>query len=184
MCPTPGGRQQLSVRRSADRQGWPQTSKEGSQMSDITFIEKPLPVLILAQRATTVADSTEIAAWMGPAFEQLAAGLGAAGVAIEGPSVSWYRANDSGLEIAAGFPIRAGAELPADIELQELPAVARAVTCVHHGSMATIGESWQTLFQHLADTGATPVDRCREVYLHAPMGDQSDWVTELQQPIS
>ena len=58
------------------------------------------------------------------------------------------------------------------------------MTVIHHGSMATIGDSWQALARHVDDRGLHPVGVSREVYLETPMNDSNARVTELQQPVA
>ena len=70
------------------------------------------------------------------------------------------------------------------MEIADLPAVPKAVTVIHRGCMATIGDSWPALARHIDDRGLESIGVCREVYLETPMDDQSVWVTELQQPVA
>jgi DNA-binding transcriptional MerR regulator len=66
-----------------------------------------------------------------------------------------------------------------------LAEIERAVTVLHHGSMETIGDTWQALAHHLEEKGYQAEGIAREVYLHMPMdGDPATWVTEVQQPIA
>ena len=67
--------------------------------------------------------------------------------------------------------------------MSDLPAVERALTVIHRGSMATIGDTWQALVTAVDARGLTAAEPCREVYLETPMDDQDAWVTELQQPV-
>jgi effector-binding domain-containing protein len=50
--------------------------------------------------------------------------------------------------------------------------------------MARIGESWQALHRWVSDNGYRYDGPCRELYVRAESDDQSDWVTELQQPVT
>ena len=97
-----------------------------------------------------------------------------------GVAVGYYLTAEDGLECHAGFAYD-GAAVDG-VEIGELPAVEEAVTLVHLGSMATIGESWQAIGGWLGDNGAEPSAACREIYLETPMDSQDGWVTELQQP--
>jgi effector-binding domain-containing protein len=153
-------------------------------MSDLEFVDKPLKAAHVAQLTTVVADTGEISEWMTPAYQRLVGTLTAAGAPPREPSISWYEADGTGLRVGASFPTALDTSPGEEVEIADLPAVPTAVTVIHRGTMATIGESWQTLERHIADRGLESVGVCREVYLETPMDDQSAWVTELQQPVA
>jgi len=71
-----------------------------------------------------------------------------------------------------------------NIEIIELPAVPEAICGVHLGAMDTIHESWQSVHEEVLARGLVATGPCREVYVRSESDDQSDWVTELQQPVS
>ena len=50
-------------------------------------------------------------------------------------------------------------------EVVDLPAVEQAVTTVHHGSMPSIGASWEGLERWIRRNGGEPSGVCRELYL-------------------
>jgi DNA-binding transcriptional MerR regulator/effector-binding domain-containing protein len=157
--------------------------KEGT-MSELEYVEKSLPAVRLAQVTGRVTDMSELGTTIGPAFDRLAAGLSAAGVALQAPSVAWYDGDADGTTWGVGFPTALDSidHVP-DAEIADLPAAPRAVTVIHRGSMATIGDTWQALATAVDATGLTAYGPCREVYLETPMEDQDAWVTELQQPV-
>ena len=68
-------------------------------------------------------------------------------------------------------------------DIVELPPVPRAATVLHHGSMDTIGDTWQELVRHVEASGHRATGLAREVYLAMPPGDPDAWVTELQEPL-
>jgi hypothetical protein len=49
--------------------------------------------------------------------------------------------------------------------------------------MDRIAESWQELHSEIFARGLIHAGPCRELYVRAISEDQSDWVTELQQPV-
>jgi DNA-binding transcriptional MerR regulator len=153
-------------------------------MSDLEFVDKPLDAAHVAQLTTVVADTTEISQWMGPAYERLSETLAASGAPPRMPAISWYESDGAGLRIGAAFPTALDSPPKDGVEIADLPAVPKAVTVIHRGSMETIGDSWQALARHVDDRGLQPVGVCREVYLETPMDDPSAWVTELQQPVA
>lgn len=153
--------------------------KEGV-MSELEFHEKSLPALRCAQVSTTLADTSEVPAFLDDAFTRLMTASQRQD-ADQVPTVATYAEVGDALRVTANFPVSAEGQL-AGFEQVDLPAVENALTVVHRGDMAGIGETWQALAREVAERGHQPVGPCREVYLATPPGDQSDWVTELQQP--
>jgi effector-binding domain-containing protein len=164
-------------------------SIEGGSMSELEFVEKPLPAVRVAQLVDSVADQPEIRPIIGPMFQRLAAALSGSGIALDQPAIAWYRPSDDRMQIAAAFPI-ALTEVTADladagVQVATLDAAANAVAVLHCGGMETIGDTWQALARHIEDKGYRSAGIAREVYLHMPMdADSAGWVTELQQPVS
>ncbi|MFC7492366.1 MULTISPECIES: MerR family transcriptional regulator [unclassified Knoellia] len=159
------------------------TIEKEHTMQDLEFVTKALPELTLAQRTGSVTDQSEIGQTIGPLFADLLSDAGRAGLDVEQPTVAWYEMSEDSIRFAAGMPLAAGESIPG-YEVETLPAAGRAVTVVHHGSMETIGDSWQALMQYLGAEGLSLDGRCREVYIATPHGDEDAWVTELQQPIA
>lgn len=154
-------------------------------MGELEFTRKPLPAVLLAQLTQTVQDTSEIGPALGVIFGRVAKALARAEVPMREPAVAWYASadKDDAMLVGAGFPT--SARVVADgIAVEELHAVPHAVTLIHHGSMETIGASWQALHRYLEQEGLDPVGRCREVYLETPMDSPGTWVTELQQPVA
>ncbi|WP_323097333.1 MerR family transcriptional regulator [Intrasporangium sp. YIM S08009] len=156
--------------------------KEGT-MSELEFVEKALPPLRLAQITGRVADVSELGGQVGPAFDRLTRGLTAAGVPTGLPSFAWYSGDAEGTTWGVGYTTSREAVEVEGAEVSELPGCDRALTVIHRGSMATIGDTWQALATAADSRGLTTYGRCREVYIEAPMDDQDRWVTELQQPV-
>jgi DNA-binding transcriptional MerR regulator len=76
--------------------------------------------------------------------------------------------------------VDAGDELNG-LSVADLPA-SRAATIVHRGSMDAVLPSWQALVRWLDDNGLHSAGPARELYLDCPE-DESQWITELQEPI-
>ncbi|MGB4137302.1 MAG: GyrI-like domain-containing protein [Microbacterium sp.] len=150
-------------------------------MSRIEIIEKPLPALRLAARTAVAADQAEIGVLVGPMFDAIAAVIGDECGSLATP-IAQYLAGAEGMHLTVGYvysgPPREG------IEVIELPAVASAMCGVHLGAMDGIGGSWMALHDEIVARGLAPSGACRELYLRAESDDQSDWVTELQQPVA
>jgi hypothetical protein len=167
-------------------------------MSHVTFTEKPLPAVLLAQFTEEVGGIDEIGGGVGPMFGRLMSALGEVGVPFDAPAVAWwptcsrsrpawYEARRDRTALAAALPIteaaRAKAESVNGIVVEEIPPVDRAVTVVHLGARDSISQTWQALAREVHIRGLRPVGRCREVYLEAPQDNPDSWVTEFQQPV-
>lgn len=149
-------------------------------MSPIEYVEKPLPALRLAARTTVVAEQPDIAGFVGPAFDAIADVIGDVPGALDTP-VALYESTDEGMQVTVGYVYDKAAQ--EGFEIVEVPAAAFAVCGVHLGSMEHIANSWQALHTVIADRGLMSSGVCREFYIRAYPDDQTDWVTELQQPI-
>lgn len=152
-----------------------------NHMSQIEIIEKPLPAVRLAARQTVVASQPDVAGFVGPAFDAIADIIGDECGALETP-IARYDHGESGISIAAGYAY-SGPERD-DVEIIDLPAVDAAVCGIHLGSMDGIADSWQAIHAEILARGFVPAGACRELYVRAESDDQSDWVTELQQPVA
>jgi len=159
-----------------------------SLMSTITTELKPLPAhrVALASAVVPGFGPDNIGPVIGPLFDQLYRALMVTGTR-PGSAVATYEAIDSGegagARVNAGFVVGEDVAAGPGFSVTDLPQVDVAVTTVHHGSMATIGESWEALFGWITDNGYEPAGVCRELYLVSQPHPQEDWVTELQQPV-
>jgi DNA-binding transcriptional MerR regulator len=150
-------------------------------MSQIEVIQKSLPALRLAARTAVVSEQPEVPGVVGPLFDAVAAALGTTGAPLDTP-VAQCDAGEDGLRILAGYAYTG--EVPDGVEAVQLPAVETALCGLHLGSMERIAESWQAVHAEIFARGLTPSGPCRELYVRAVAEDQSDWVTELQQPVT
>ncbi|WP_282845762.1 MerR family transcriptional regulator [Microbacterium oxydans] len=150
-----------------------------NHMSQIEIIDKPLPAVRLAAIRTIVADQPAVAGVVGPAFDTVADIIGV-DHSLATP-IAQYETLDDGLQVIAGYiytgPARNG------VEIIELPAAEEAVCGIHLGSMDHIAASWHAIHTEIVARGLTHDGPCRELYVRAVSDDQSDWVTELQQPV-
>ncbi|UNK70774.1 MerR family transcriptional regulator [Microbacterium sp. H1-D42] len=157
-----------------------QLIQEENHMSRIEIIEKPLPAVRLAARSAVVAEQAENAAFIGPGFDAVAEVLDAVGASRATPIACFASAED-GMLITVGYEYSGH---PLDgVEIAELPAVPSAICGVHLGTMDRISHSWMALHEEILARGFVPSGPCRELYVRAVSDDQSDWVTELQQPV-
>lgn len=173
--------QRLAAARLIDVERRLHLIEKEKHMTQIEIIEKSLPAVRLAARTAAVAEQPEVAGVVGPLFDDVARVLSAAGGSLETP-IAQYEAGEDGMRITAGYA--ATGKIPEGVEAVELPRVPAAICGVHLGPMDRIGESWQAVHAEIIARGYTPSGPCREVYLRAESEDQTDWVTELQQPVT
>ena len=149
-------------------------------MSTIEIIEKPLPAVRLAAATGRPIDG-DMAALVSGLFDRVTGAIGDVAGAFEVP-IAVYDFVDGRMDVAAGFEWSGAA--PEGLDIVELPAIPQALCGIHLGEMTGIGASWQAVHVEIAARGLTPSGACREFYVRSePDADQSDWVTELQQPV-
>lgn len=166
------------------------TTRGESLMPTITAEVKPLPVRRVAQASAVAAGfgSVNISPVIGPLFDQLYDDLVSQGVRPGSQAVASYEAIESGtgtdVRVIAAFPVGDEVTGGERFTVTELPGAELAATTVHHGSMATIDDSWTALLAWISDNGYELAGVCREVYLVSQPEPQENWVTELQQPVA
>lgn len=152
-----------------------------NHMSQVEMIEKPLPAVRLAARRAVVAEQPDVAGFVGPAFDAIADIIGDECGSLTAP-IAQYDVVENGMQVIVGYeyggPEREG------IEIIELPSEAVAVCGIHLGGMDRISETWNAVHAEVFARGLTHSGPCRELYVRAESDDQSDWVTELQQPVT
>jgi DNA-binding transcriptional MerR regulator len=120
-----------------------------------------------------------------PLFPELHRRMTDAGMSPAGPSIAYYETvRDNAVLVHAAFPI-SGDRVHApddDLRIADLPA-ADVATIVHHGPMAGVLSTLQTLAAWLEAGGYQPAGLHREVYLNYAHGDPDTWATELQVPV-
>lgn len=142
------------------------------------YVVKTIPAVRLIAQTRTM-QREEIGLHLEAMFDGVTRAIGDVPGAFETP-IAAYREVEEGLEVVAGFTGNGPA--PDGCELVDLDG-GSAVCGVHLGDMSRIGESWQALHRWLVENGYKHAGPCREVYVRAVTPDQSDWVTELQQPV-
>ncbi|GAA1937134.1 MerR family transcriptional regulator [Microbacterium aoyamense] len=154
-------------------------------MADITYTSLP---------AVTVYAATAVAGGMGPQFVSpvideilppLLHALQESGVEFHEPGTFWYEPVEGtdGLRvwvswIAGDEPVENDAW-----QVVELPAVEHAAVYDYRGDMPGIGGAYHELMTGLAEAGVELAGPSREVYLESEPLPQSEWLTQLQQPI-
>ncbi|GAA4158619.1 MerR family transcriptional regulator [Gryllotalpicola daejeonensis] len=150
---------------------------------------------IPAQRVATITrqapgfGNENIGPVIGPIFPTVAGTLERAGVRRDGygPAIALYAADEggdgSGALVTAGFVVPDGTGAIDGVEVTELPGVEQAAVTVHRGEMTRIGESWEALVNWIQANGYELAGVCREVYWTPGDRPQSEWVTDLVQPV-
>ncbi len=153
-------------------------------MTDITYTSID-PVTVYAASEIAPGSGPEN---VGPIVDRilppLLAALQESGVDFREPGIFWYEPVDGTDDLRVWVSWTAGPDpVPGDAwEVVELPGIERAATYTHHGDMPGIGTAWHHLMSAAAAAGDEFMGPCREVYVYAE-GPQSEWITELQQPV-
>lgn len=164
---------------------------EGAAMSEdaITVNYESVPavrVATLTRRAPGFGNQA-IGPVVGPMFPEAQRILDSAGVAIRA-AIALYTSDDSGdgsgAIVTAGFVIEDDVADVPGLDVHVLPAVPEAAITTHRGPMDGIDRSWMALMDAVRARGEVPSDAAREVYLTPGDRPQSEWVTELVQPIA
>ena len=161
---------------------------EGEQpMSSPLEYRRLEPVTVYAVRAVAPGMGPEN---IGPLIPGLIDGLidalDSAGTAFQEPSIFWYEPAEQGPEmhVAVSFPV-VGDPVPGEgYEVVTLPAVERAAVFSYRGEMAGIGTAWLQLAETVAAEGHHLEGPIREVYVENQPRPESEWLTELVQPVA
>ncbi|MGW0751058.1 MerR family transcriptional regulator [Streptomyces sp. NPDC002587] len=165
---------------------------EGSMPAD-DIVVKSLPPVRLAELAG-IAESYEpqdITPVIGPLYEELCRRIEEAGVVPAGPGLAYYEdapgaEPGSAVLVHAGLPVAASVraeDLGGGVRIVTLPAVERAATVVHRGSMDGVLPTAQALARWIDAHGHRSAGYARELTLACPE-DPDQWVTELQEPLT
>lgn len=168
----------LAAARLVDVERRLQLIEKEHHMSHIEVIEKPLPALRFAARTAIAAEQPEVGELVGPLFAEVEEILEPLGASLATP-IAEYSSGEDGIRVTVGYVSTDPA--PNGIEIVELPAAPQAA--VHLGSMDRIALTWGALHEEIVARGLVPSGPCRELYVRAEGEDQTDWVTELQQPV-
>jgi DNA-binding transcriptional MerR regulator/effector-binding domain-containing protein len=167
-------------------------SAGGSDMSTTTIISPEVraidPLTVAVRSARAPGWGPAIGPVVGPLFGEVFGTLSAAGLGDAGPAVGVYQADESGDEsgvlVTAGFVVPEGTAAIEGLEVRTLPALAQAAVAVHRGDMEHIHETWEALVAWIRAHGFELSGACREVYWTPGDRPQSEWVTDLVQPVT
>jgi predicted transcriptional regulator YdeE/DNA-binding transcriptional MerR regulator len=110
------------------------------------------------------------------------------GVRNAGCGIALYHetGDDSeGIRVEALAPLTSRILASGAVKVYELPGVETVASVIHHGSFATIGKAYQAILAWIRANGYQIAGPTRELYLsYQRGGDQSQYVTEIQFPVS
>jgi DNA-binding transcriptional MerR regulator len=110
------------------------------------------------------------------------------GVRQVGCGIALYQTaegQENDIEVEAIAPIYQPLQASQRVRVYQLPAVEQMACVVHHGPFATIGQAYQAVMAWIEANGYHITGPCREIYLRYERGgDQKDYVTEVQFPVS
>lgn len=86
--------------------------------------------------------------------------------------------------MTAGFVVPADVAEVGGLEVAELHRLEQAAVLTHQGEMTEIGDSWQALLGWVGEHDYDLIGAGREIYLTLGDRPQSEWVTELVQPVT
>lgn len=145
------------------------------------------PVTVLATSGVAPGPGPEnVTPVVEPLIGSLLGALHAAHADFREPGIFWYDSVEDSDDLAVHVSWVAGPDAaPGDgYDIIHLPAVEKAAVLTHYGEVSAIGDSYAQLMEGLVRDGYQMVGACREVYLKAePDIPQSEWITELQQPV-
>lgn len=155
-----------------------------STMSDIEY-KSIAPVTVYAASGIAPGSGPEN---VSPVVDQilppLLEALKSSGVDFREPGIFWYEPVESTDDLRVWVSWTAGPDPVENDAWQvvELPAVERAASYTYHGDMPGIGGAWHHLMEQASADGSVFSGPGREVYVYSD-GPQSEWITELQQPV-
>ncbi len=160
------------------------TLKGDATMADIEY-RSIAPVTVYAASGIAPGSGPEnVSPVIDRVLPPLRAALQAPGVEYREPGIFWYEPVEGTDDLRVWVSWQAGGS-PAEgdgWQVVELPPVDKAATLTYRGEMTGIGEAWHALMRDAAAAGDVFTGPCREVYVYAE-GPQSEWITELQQPV-
>ena len=118
----------------------------------------------------------------GQLFGELYGELDRLGVAPAGPQIALYEESEvpaAPIKVMACVPVEEADVTSDRLEVADVPAIPRAATTIHRGSMANVEEGYGALLRWADETGEQIDGFSREVYLECS-GDPETWITELQ----
>lgn len=147
---------------------------------------KRIPGVRVAELSALAAslEPASISPVISPMYPDLCERLARAGVEMTGHAVAYYEdaPDGDGVVVHAAVPVNVPPDASYDFAIVDLPAIERAATIVHYGSVDGILGTVQELARWLEANGYQSAGYNRELYLQTD-GPGETWVTELQEPL-
>ncbi|GAA2191506.1 MerR family transcriptional regulator [Micromonospora lupini] len=158
---------------------------EGLMTAQDVVLKEIAPVRVAELTAVAPSyQSQDIGPVIQPLYPELFRRLTEAGITPTGPAIAWYEPAADGdgdaVVVHAGVTVGAGVSAVPDLAVRELPAVTRAATIVHHGTMDDVEQSIEVLARWIEENGYRTDGFAREVYLEYCPDAPEQGVTELQ----
>jgi effector-binding domain-containing protein len=160
--------------------------REGAMPIDDVHVKR-IPAVRVAELTGTAAsfEPESIGPVIQPLYRELVSLLDRTGLTPTGPAIAYYEDSPDGDRVLVHASLPVDAE-PADdrgFSIVDLPAIERAATVLHRGSMDEVMPTIQTLARWIDANGYRSAGYNRELYIECGQ-DPNAWVTELQEPIA
>jgi len=161
-----------------------QIETEG-RVGNYDVVVKPVEAQHVALVDTTVTSfgNATLGPIFGRLFGELYGELDRVGVAPVGATIALYEESEDAaapIKVMACVAIDEADDVRSDrVDVVDIPAISRAATTIHRGSMARVEEGYRALLRWADETGEQIDGFSREIYLEC-VGDPETWVTELQ----
>jgi effector-binding domain-containing protein len=160
--------------------------REGAMPIDDVHVKR-IPVVRVAELTGTAAsfEPESIGPVIQPLYRELVSLLDRTGLTPTGPAIAYYEDSPDGdrVLVHASLPVDAAPADDRGFSIVDLPAIERAATVLHRGSMDEVMPTIQTLARWIDANGYRSAGYNRELYIECGQ-DPNAWVTELQEPIA
>ena len=157
-----------------------QAEEKAKDATQMIFEKKDAPALVLLSATRKIADFSEVPAFAGKVLPRISEKVAALGLKAAGPEVFIYKFLDGGgMEFLMGVPVSEAKGDGGEFQFVTTKPV-KCFTCVHKGSMPTIGKSWDALTDAAKQQKLESTNEMREVYLKWVEFDSAENETELQ----
>jgi DNA-binding transcriptional MerR regulator len=156
---------------------------EGRMHSEDVVLKR-IPAVRVAELTAVAAsyEGADISPVIQPLYRDLMHRLEAARVELTGPAVAYYEpapeVSEDAVTVHAAVEVKAAPG--ADVSIVDLPAIEKAATIVHRGSMDEADRSMQVLAEWIDTHGYRMLGYAREVCLHFDPDNPAEWVHEFQ----
>jgi DNA-binding transcriptional MerR regulator len=154
-------------------------------VSRITYTSLPAVTVYAASGIAPGSGPENVSPVVDRILPSLLQALQESGVDFREPGTFWYEPVEGSDDMRVWVSWIAGGDPVDDAawEVVTLPEVSHAAVFDYRGDMPGIGDAWHEFMSGLAEAGVTMTGAGREVYLESEPLPQSEWLTQLQQPV-